>query len=130
MSIPKDLRFTRTHEWVRVEGDTAVIGITDYAQNELGDITYIELPQEGDTLDKSESFGVVESVKAASDVYMPVSGEIVEDNAEVESTPELINESPYEKAWLIKVKLSDPSQVEELMSADEYEKFVAEEAGH
>lgn len=130
MSIPKDLKYTRTHEWVRVDGDTVTIGITDYAQNELGDITYIELPTEGDALDKSESFGVVESVKAASDVYMPVSGEIIEDNDEVENAPELINESPYEKAWLIKVKLADPSQLEELMDAEIYEKFVAEEGGH
>lgn len=130
MSIPKDLKYTRTHEWVKIEGDVATIGITDYAQNELGDITYIELPGSGEELGKSDSFGVVESVKAASDVYMPLSGEIVEGNADAEDAPELINTSPYEKAWLIKIKIADPSEVDELMDADTYTKYVEEQGSH
>lgn len=130
MSIPKDLKYTKTHEWVRVEGETATIGITDYAQNELGDITYIELPGSGEELGKSDPFGVVESVKAASDVYMPVSGEIIEGNVEAEDAPELINTSPYDQAWLIKVRVSDPSELDELMDAETYEKYVEEQGSH
>lgn len=129
MPVPKDLKFTRTHEWVRVDGDTATIGLSDYAQGELGDITYVELPQPGESFDKSDSFGVVESVKAASDVYMPISGEIVESNEDAEQEPELINASPFERAWLIKVKITDPGDLEELMDADSYEKFLEDEEG-
>lgn len=130
MSIPKELKYTRTHEWVRVDGDSAVIGITDYAQNELGDITYIELPGSGEELGKSDSFGVVESVKAASDVYMPLSGEIVESNVEAEDAPELLNTSPYEKAWLIRIKMSDTGELDDLMDAETYEKYVEEQGSH
>ncbi|HLT18432.1 MAG TPA: glycine cleavage system protein GcvH [Thermomicrobiales bacterium] len=129
MAVPTDRKYTRTHEWVLVDGDTATIGITDYAQNELGDITYVELPAPGDTLDKSDSFGIIESVKAASDVYMPVAGEVTETNSEAESAPELINSSPYEDAWLIRVKISDPKDLEELMDAEAYEAFLSE-GGH
>lgn len=130
MSVPKDYKYTRTHEWVRVDGDVATIGITDFAQNELGDITYIELPPVGSTLNQSESLGVIESVKAASDVYSPISGEVVEDNTEVEGTPELVNSSPFENAWLIKLKISDESQLEGLLDADAYEKLLEESGGH
>lgn len=130
MAVPADRKYTRTHEWVRVEGDTATIGITDYAQNELGDITYVELPAPGDTYDKSDSFGIVESVKAASDVYMPVSGEVTETNSEAESAPELINSSPYDEAWLIRVRISDPKELDELMDAATYEQYLKDEGGH
>lgn len=130
MSVPKDRKYTRTHEWVLVEDDVATIGITDYAQNELGDITYVELPDVGDALGKSESFGIVESVKAASDIYMPVSGEVTDANKDTEDAPELLNSSPYEAAWLIKVKINDASELEDLLDPDSYEKLLEEEGGH
>jgi glycine cleavage system H protein len=130
MAIPKDYRFTKTHEWVKLDGDVATIGITDFAQGELGDITYIELPGVGAELRQSEPFGVVESVKAASDVYAPVSGEVVEENADAVNTPEVVNISPFKDAWLLKIRLSDPAQVDALLSADDYEKLVAESGGH
>jgi glycine cleavage system H protein len=125
MGAPKELRYTKTHEWVRLDGDVATIGVSDYAQTELGDITFIELPEVGDSVSKNQPFGVVESVKAASDVYAPVDGEVVERNDAVVDAPELVNSSPYEEAWLVKVKLSDPSQVDELLDADAYDAFAA-----
>lgn len=124
MAAPNDLKYTRTHEWVRVDGDTAVLGITDTAQSELGDITYLELPEPGDSVSAGESFGVVESVKAASDVYSPIDGSVVERNDAAVETPELINQSPYEKAWLIKVQLSDPAQLDSLLSNADYDAFA------
>jgi glycine cleavage system H protein len=130
MEIPQDLKFTKTHEWVKVEGDIATIGITDFAQGELGDITYLELPGAGATLTQSEPFGVVESVKAASDVYAPLSGEVVEENEAAINSPEVVNTSPYGDAWLLKLRLSDPGQVDGLMDPQTYEKFVAEAAAH
>jgi glycine cleavage system H protein len=130
MDIPKDLKFTKTHEWVKVEGDIATIGITDFAQGELGDITYLELPGAGATLTQSEPFGVVESVKAASDVYAPVSGVVVEENEAAVNSPEVVNTSPYGDAWLLKLRLADPTQVDGLMDSQAYEKFVAEAAAH
>jgi len=126
MAAPKDLRYTKTHEWIRIEGDHATIGITDHAQTELGDITYLELPGAGDELSQREPFGVIESVKAASDVYAPIDGEVVERNDDAVNAPELVNSSPYERAWLIKVKMSDPAQIEELMDPVEYDKYAAE----
>lgn len=130
MAVPRDMKFTRTHEWVRLDGDVATIGITDFAQQELGDITYLELPQAGEALNQTDSFGVVESVKAASDVYMPVTGEVIESNSGAEEAPELINQEPYEGAWLIKVRIADTSQLEGLMDPDEYEAFLEEGGGH
>lgn len=130
MSVPKDYKYTRTHEWVKVDGDVATIGITDFAQSELGDITYIELPAVGSTLNQSDSLGVIESVKAASDVYSPISGEVVEDNTEVESAPELVNASPFDNAWLIKLKITDESQLDGLLDAEAYEKLLEESGGH
>jgi glycine cleavage system H protein len=130
MEIPQDLKFTKTHEWVKVDGDIATIGITDFAQGELGDITYLELPGAGATLTQSEPFGVVESVKAASDVYAPLSGEVVEENEAAINSPEVVNTSPYGDAWLLKLRLSDPGQVDGLMDPQAYEKFVAEAAAH
>ncbi len=130
MAVPKDYKYTRTHEWVKVDGDIATIGITDFAQSELGDITYIELPAVGSTLDKSDSLGVIESVKAASDVYAPISGEVVEDNTTVEEAPETVNSSPFEDAWLVKLRITDPSQLDELLDADAYEALLDEAGGH
>lgn len=129
MAAPKDLKYTKTHEWVRLDGDTAVLGITDAAQNELGDITYLELPETGDALSSGESFGVIESVKAATDVYSPVDGEVVERNDEAIDAPELINQSPYEKAWLLKVKLADPAQLDALLSNADYDAYAEEQMG-
>lgn len=129
VTAPENRKYTRTHEWVMLDGETAVLGITDVAQNELGDITYLELPEAGETLTSGEPFGVVESVKAASDVYSPVDGEVIERNDEAVDAPELINQSPYEKAWLVKVRLSDPSQVEALMSSGDYDTFAEEQLG-
>ncbi|MER3436282.1 MAG: glycine cleavage system protein H [Chloroflexota bacterium] len=126
MTSPKDLRYTKTHEWVRVEGDIATIGITDYAQNELGDITYLELPEVGSQVTQNEPLGVIESVKAASDVYAPVSGEVIERNEQAIESPDLVNRSPYDEAWLVKVRMSNPSELESLMNADEYDAFAAE----
>jgi len=120
MNIPEELKYTNDHEWVKVEGDIATIGITDFAQGELGDIVYVEIETEGDTLDAEEVFGTVEAVKTVSDLFMPVSGEVIEVNEALEDAPETVNDSPYEAGWMVKVKLSDPSQVDGLMSAAEY----------
>lgn len=124
MPAPQDLKFTKTHEWARVEGDTVTIGIADYAQSELGDITYLELPEPGDSISAAEPFGVVESVKAASDIYSPIDGEVIERNEDVISGPDVVNASPYDRAWLLKVRVADPSQLESLMSAEDYDSFV------
>ncbi|MFL5761701.1 MAG: glycine cleavage system protein GcvH [Thermomicrobiales bacterium] len=129
MAAPKDLRFTKTHEWVKLDGDLATLGLTDFAQNELGDITFLELPEVGSSVTREEPFGVVESVKAASDIYAPVDGEVVERNEAAVEAPELVNSSPYGDAWLIKVRVSDPGQVETLMDPAAYDKF-AETASH
>ncbi|HAX23993.1 MAG TPA: glycine cleavage system protein GcvH [Thermomicrobiales bacterium] len=130
MEIPQGYKFTKTHEWVKVDGDIVTIGISDFAQGELGDITYLELPAVGQSITKSDPLGVVESVKAATDVYSPVSGEVVEENESVIDAPELVNSSPYGDAWLVKIRLSDPSQLDELMDSGEYAKHVAESGGH
>jgi len=130
VAIPQDYKFTKTHEWVKIDGDVATIGITDFAQGELGDITYLELPGVGSEVRQAEPFGVVESVKAASDVYAPVSGEVVEENTAAINAPEVVNSSPFGDAWLLKIRLSDPSQVDGLMSAGDYEKLVAVSGGH
>jgi glycine cleavage system H protein len=128
MSSPSDLRYTKTHEWIRVEGDVATIGLTDYAQNELGDITYVELPEEGADLAQFQPFGVVESVKAAADVYAPVDGEVIETNPAVVDSPELVNTSPFGDAWLLKIRLKDAGQVAALMDAAAYDEHAAASA--
>ncbi len=128
--IKSGLHYTKSHEWVKVDGDTVTMGVTDFAQSELGDITYLELPEAGDSVSKSEPLGVIESVKAASDIYSPVSGEIVEANDQAIDAPESVNSSPYDDAWLVKIKLSDTSELDELMDSATYEKFVEEEGGH
>jgi glycine cleavage system H protein len=130
MEIPQGLKFTKTHEWVRIDGDVATIGITDFAQSELGDITYLELPGVGASLAAQEPFGVVESVKAASDVYAPISGEVVEENAAAIDAPEVVNTSPYGDAWLLKVRIADTAELDSLLDADAYQKLVAESGGH
>lgn len=123
--IPQDLKYTKDHEWIQLAEDgTARIGITDYAQESLGDVTFVELPEVGDEFESGDTFGVVESVKAASDLYMPVAGEIVEINEDLESEPELVNKSPYENAWLIKIKLAEGADTDELLTADDYKNIV------
>jgi len=127
MDFPKDLKYTKEHEWVKLDGNVATIGITDYAQDSLGDVVYVELPQEGGTVTKNEPFGVVESVKAVSDLYSPISGGVTEVNDAIVDTPEAINEDPYGDAWMIRVELASPDELDDLMSADDYQKFIEEE---
>ena len=125
MTIPEDLQYTKSHEWVLIEGDTVTIGITDHAQDELGDVVFVELPDEGATFDAGESFGTVESVKAVSDLYTPVGGEVVEVNSTLEDAPENINEDPYGEGWIVKLRTTDEA---DLLSPEEYEKVVEEES--
>jgi glycine cleavage system H protein len=124
MNIPESLKYTKDHEWIKIEGDVAIIGITDFAQGELGDIVYVEVETEGETLDKEEVFGTVEAVKTVSDLFMPISGEIIEFNTELEANPEAVNTNPYEDGWMIKVKIADSSEVDTLLSAAEYKELV------
>jgi glycine cleavage system H protein len=124
MSTPKELRYTEEHEWVKVEGGNVRIGITDFAQHELGDIVFVELPEVGDEISANEPFGSVESVKTVSELYAPVSGKIVEINEDLNDNPEFVNESPYEKAWMIVVELSDSSETDKLMTAEKYEELI------
>ncbi|GFN24106.1 glycine cleavage system protein GcvH [Thermanaeromonas sp. C210] len=126
MEIPVHLRYSKDHEWVEVEGNRARIGITDYAQQSLGDIVFVELPQVGDELTAQDSFGVVESVKSASDVYTPVSGKVVAVNEALLDSPQLINSDPYGKGWLIEIEMSDPSEVDNLLDAESYRKLTSE----
>ena len=125
--VPENLRYTKDHEWIRVDGDVGTIGITDHAQEELGDIVFVELPKIGATLEQSASFGSVESVKAVSDIYSPVAGQVTEINGVLAETPEKVNEDPYGQGWLIKLKLSTPDQVGKLMTAAEYTAYVGAE---
>lgn len=126
MSTPKDLKYTREHEWMRDNGDgTATIGVTDFAQGELGDIVFVELEEPGFTFEKDEEFGTIEAVKTVSELYAPLSGEIVEINDKLEEEPELVNDDPYGDGWMIKIELADASQLDDLMSADEYDEIIA-----
>jgi glycine cleavage system H protein len=120
MNIPENLKYTKDHEWLKVEGDTAWVGISDFAQHELGDIVYIEVETVGETLPKGESFGTIEAVKTVSDMYMPVGGEVLEFNPELTSAPETINKDPYEKGWVIKIKITDPAEIGQLLDAAAY----------
>jgi len=122
---PTDRRYTKEHEWVKIEGDIATIGITEFAQSELGDVTYVEVPQIGQQLTQGQAFGVVESVKAVSDIYAPVGGEVLEVNDALANEPEQVNSSPYDGAWMIKLRVTDPGTTSELLSADEYAAHVA-----
>lgn len=127
MSLPKDLHYSEEHEWVKVEGDKVRIGITNHAQDELGDIVFVELPEEGDDIEADEPFGSVESVKTVSELYAPISGKVVEVNEELDDSPEFVNESPYEKAWMVVVKPNDASQIEALMTAEEYQAMIEDD---
>jgi glycine cleavage system H protein len=129
MAYPAEYKYTKEHEWVKIEGDTGTIGITDYAQNSLGDIVFVELPKMGATLEKGKTFGTVESVKAVSDIYAPVSGTVAAINEELIKSPEKINSDAH-AAWIVKVKLTTPGDTSGLMSAADYEKFIAEESAH
>lgn len=120
MNIPAELKYTKDHEWIKVEGDIATVGITDFAQGELGDIVYVEIETVGESLGKEEVFGSIEAVKTVSDLFMPISGEVMEMNDEIESNPEIVNSDPYGAGWMVKVKMSDPSEVDGLLSATEY----------
>jgi glycine cleavage system H protein len=125
MKVPENLKYTKDHEWVRIEGDIAIVGITDFAQGELGDIVYVEIETEAETLDQEEVFGSVEAVKTVSDLFMPLSGEITEFNGNLESNPEVVNSDPYGEGWMIKIKLSDPSQVGQLLDSKAYSELIA-----
>ncbi len=124
MNVPAELKYTKDHEWVKVEGENAIIGITDFAQGELGDIVYVEIETEGDTLAQEDVFGTVEAVKTVSDLFMPVSGEIMELNSDIESSPESVNSDPYGKGWMIKVKMSNSEELNNLLSADQYKDLI------
>lgn len=128
MGSPRNRKYTKTHEWVSLDGDVATIGITDFAQAELGDITYLELPEVGDPIALDQAFGIVESVKAANDIFSPVDGEVVARNDNALGSPETINQSPYDDAWLVRVKLSDPSQLDRLLSESDYDAFAKSSA--
>ncbi|MDT8347848.1 MAG: glycine cleavage system protein GcvH [Flavobacteriaceae bacterium] len=124
MNIPSELKYTKDHEWVKIEGDVATVGITDFAQGELGDIVYVEVETEGETLDREAVFGTVEAVKTVSDLFMPLSGEIIELNDALEQTPEVVNEDPYGEGWMIKIKLSNSAEVDDLLDGAAYEAHI------
>ena len=124
MIVPEDLFYTKDHEWARIEGDVATVGITDFAQSELGDIVYLDVPTVGEMLSAGDKFGDIEAVKTVAEAYMPVSGEIVEFNEALESAPELVNASPYDEGWIIRIKFSDPSEFDTLLKAEEYKESV------
>ena len=125
MNFPTDVKYTKDHEWIRVEGEVAYVGITDYAQSELGEIVYVDITTEGETVNKEEVFGTIEAVKTVSDLFMPVTGEVLEVNPELEDAPQLVNEDAYGKGWIIKVNVSDAAELDELLSAAEYEQLIA-----
>ena len=124
MTIPEDLRYTKDHEWIKIEGDHALVGITDYAQNELGDIVYVDVETDGETLAKEDVFGSIEAVKTVSDLFLPASGTVTEFNAALDSAPELVNKDPYGEGWIIKVALSDPAEVDMLLTAAQYKELI------
>lgn len=129
MEYPEDLRYTREHEWARIESGEAVVGVTDYAQEELGDVVFVDLPKVGDTVEQMKTFGAIESVKAVSDLYSPLSGTVIKVNEALIENPELVNEDPYGKGWLAVIKVSDIKEAEELMDAAGYANYIAEEKG-
>jgi glycine cleavage system H protein len=121
MNVPSNLKYTKDHEWIRVEGNNAFVGVTDFAQGELGDVVFVEIETVGETLSKGEAFGTIEAVKTVSDSYMPVSGKVVEKNPKIEATPDVINKDPYGDGWMIKIELSNPAEVNELLTAEQYQ---------
>lgn len=124
MNVPDELKYTREHEWIRVEGDEIVIGVTDFAQGELGDVVFIEIETEGETLSRGDTFGTIEAVKTVSDLYMPMDGEVLEVNSALEDTPELVNSKPYGEGWMVRVKVSDSSQLDDLLDAEAYRSLI------
>lgn len=126
MAVPSEFKYSKEHEWVKVDGNEATIGITEYAQGELGDIVFVELPETDEEISEGDTFGSVESVKTVSELYAPLSGKVLEVNEELEDSPEFVNESPYEKAWMVKVEISDESELDNLLSADEYSEMIGE----
>ena len=126
MNIPEELKYTKDHEWISIDGEIATVGITDFAQRELGDIVYVEVETVGDTLDADEVFGTVEAVKTVSDLFLPVSGEIIEFNEDLEDTPEDVNAEPYSKGWMIKMKISNPDELSQLLDSNQYRELIGE----
>ena len=126
MNFPENLKYTKEHEWVSIEGDVATIGITEFAQSELGDIVFVEIETEGENLDQKEVFGTIEAVKTVSDLFMPITGEIIAINTDLEDAPESVNESPYENGWMVKIKASDLSQIDDLMDASAYKSLIGQ----
>jgi len=124
MSVPAELKYTTEHEWIRIESDEIVIGVTEFAQGELGDVVFIEIETEGESLSIGDTFGTIEAVKTVSDLYMPVDGEVVEVNPALEDTPELVNSEPFEGGWMIRIKMTDPSQLDDLITADAYSALI------
>ena len=124
MNVPAELKYTKEHEWIRVEGEEAVVGITDYAQSQLGDIVFVECETVGDALEAGETFGTIEAVKTVSDLYLPVAGEVLEFNEELEGEPELVNKDPYGKGWIVKIKISDETELDGLLNADAYKSII------
>ncbi|HPS82980.1 MAG TPA: glycine cleavage system protein GcvH [Bacteroidales bacterium] len=120
MNIPENLLYTKSHEWIRVEGETGIIGVSDFAQSELGDVVFVEVETVGETLDREEALGTIEAVKTVTDVYMPVGGEVLEFNEKVKETPDLINKDPYGEGWIVKIKISNPAELNDLMNAESY----------
>jgi len=126
---PEQNLYTKDHEWLLVQGDVGTVGITDFAQKELGDVVYVDLPEIGDSFEANEPFGSVESVKAVSEIFCPVGGEVIEVNAKLEESPDLVNQSPHQNAWMIKIRISDLEELKELLSAEEYEEYLQEQSG-
>ena len=124
MNVPENLKYTKDHEWIRIEGEAGYIGVTDFAQGELGDIVFIEIETVGETLKKEEVFGTIEAVKTVSDMFMPVGGEILEMNPAIEETPDVVNKDPYGNGWMVKIKISDPTEIEQLLSPDKYKELL------
>ena len=124
MNTPQELKYTKDHEWLKIEGDIAITGITDFAQGELGDVVYVEIETQGEDLDQGSAFGIVEAVKTVSDLFMPVSGNVAEVNTELESDPEAVNQDPYGKGWMIKIRISNPTELDNLLSAEQYESII------
>jgi glycine cleavage system H protein len=124
MNVPANLKYTKDHEWLRIEGDMGYVGVTDFAQGELGDIVFIEIETVGETLSKEEVFGTIEAVKTVSDMFMPVSGEILEMNPAIEETPDVVNKDPYGKGWMVKIKITNPSEADQLLSPDKYKELI------
>ena len=125
MNVPSELKYSDKHEWAKIEGDVATIGITDFAQSQLGDIVFVDIQTEGETLDKDDVFGAIEAVKTVADAFMPFSGEVIETNAELEAAPERVNKDPYGGGWMIKVKIANPDETADLMDAEAYEKYIS-----